>query len=271
MPWRAPFTVTAIKMSELFSISSSALSEVISHFLSGDDADEKQVLTNLENEYAQCVGKMGMEAERAARVAKKKGSFVIDAAAMAEDKELQQLQAEHRANTEGAMLEMKNTVLKLDDSLSASADALANAKELAASAAEAFQLAMGGVVAGSGLLVRAENEEALESDREEGPEEEAAAAAVSAGAAEAPRRQRRSGSGVAFVGTTCATSASRGGGGSTAEARRKELEKKAKAKQGAASERSKACGLVGKQALSSSVRDSANLDPGTGAVASMVM
>ena len=51
-----------------------------------------QVLANLENEYAQCVGKMGMEAERAARVAKKKGSFVVDAAAMAEDKELQQLQ-----------------------------------------------------------------------------------------------------------------------------------------------------------------------------------
>ena len=47
MPWRAPFTVTAVKQAQLFALQSSAMVSVLSHFL---DHDEQVVLKNMEKE-----------------------------------------------------------------------------------------------------------------------------------------------------------------------------------------------------------------------------
>ena len=64
MPWRAPFTVTAVKQAQLFHVSSSAMVSVLSHFL---DHDEQVVLKNMEKEYAQCVGQQGVDDEKKRR------------------------------------------------------------------------------------------------------------------------------------------------------------------------------------------------------------
>lgn len=199
----------------------------------------------MENEFAQCVGKQGMEAERASRSARKK-SFGSDEA----DQELAQLQADNKINTAGLMLEMKNTFTKVEGSMGGAIEALEAAKELSTQLPTAFQVAMGGLKPGSALLQRAADEEALESEHEEAADEHDEDVAVPT-----IRRQR-----------STAKQAGAGGGGNgnrTPEARRKELEKKQKEK--------RAQGLVGKQALSSSVRDGGGISQTDGAVASMVM
>jgi len=67
LPWTAPFTVTAAKLSFLFSIRGSAMKDILSHFdLPDQDINDKAtMLTNLEREFAQCAGKDGMENQKA--------------------------------------------------------------------------------------------------------------------------------------------------------------------------------------------------------------
>jgi len=72
LPWTAPFTVTAAKLSFLFSIRGSAMKDILSHFDLPDQKinDKSIMLTNLEKEFAQCAGKDGMETQKA-RLAEK--------------------------------------------------------------------------------------------------------------------------------------------------------------------------------------------------------
>ena len=64
-PWRAPFTVTALKLTNVYGIQASTLTSILQTFLG---SDESKIISNLEKEFLQVAGKPVLDAEKSRRL-----------------------------------------------------------------------------------------------------------------------------------------------------------------------------------------------------------